>query len=42
LVVWGKLWVFPDILFDELNLPCDVGELVKRGLDKTKMVYFFL
>jgi hypothetical protein len=42
LVVWGKLWVFPDVLFNEFNLSCDVGELVKGGLDETEAVYFLL
>jgi hypothetical protein len=42
LVVWGKLWVFPDILFNELDLSCDVGEFVEGGLDKAEAVYFLL
>jgi hypothetical protein len=42
LVVWGKLWVFPDILFNEFDLSCDVGELVEGRLNKPEAVNFLL
>jgi hypothetical protein len=42
LVVWSELWIFPDILFYELDFSCDVDKLVKGRLDETEAVYFFL
>jgi hypothetical protein len=41
-MVRGELWVFPDILFNELDFPCDVSEFVEGGSDKAEAVNFFL
>jgi hypothetical protein len=41
-MVWSELWVFPNILFYELDFSRDVGKLIKGGLDEAEAVYFFL